>query len=39
MAMSYADTHYDVLTAPGLAGAVISFLDAASLEPPAPSGP
>jgi len=31
-------THYDVLTASGLPGAVIPFLDAPSLEPPPPSG-
>ena len=31
-------THYDIFSSPDLASAVIPFLDAASLEPPAPSG-
>ncbi len=32
-------THYDIITSPDLTHAVIPFLDAASLEPPAPMGP
>jgi pimeloyl-ACP methyl ester carboxylesterase len=32
-------THYDISTSPDLAAAVIPFLDAPSLEPPAPVGP
>jgi len=32
-------THYDILSSPDLARAVIPFLDAASLEPPPPLGP
>jgi hypothetical protein len=32
-------THYDIFSSPDLPGAVVPFLDAASLEPPAPSGP
>jgi pimeloyl-ACP methyl ester carboxylesterase len=32
-------THYDISTSPELAAAVIPFLDAPSLEPPAPLGP
>ena len=31
-------THYDIFAAPELAAAVIPFLDAPSLEPPAPIG-
>jgi len=31
-------THYDIAFSPDLAAAVIPFLDAASLEPPAPMG-
>jgi hypothetical protein len=31
-------THYDIVTSPDLTHAVIPFLDAASLEPPAPFG-
>src|SRR3984957_10527666 len=32
-------THYDIFTSPDLVTAVIPFLDAPSLEPPAPMGP
>jgi len=32
-------THYDIFSSPDLPGAVVPFLDAASLEPPAPAGP
>jgi pimeloyl-ACP methyl ester carboxylesterase len=32
-------THYDIFASPDLAAAVLPFLDASSLEPPAPFGP
>jgi pimeloyl-ACP methyl ester carboxylesterase len=32
-------THYDIFGSPDLANAVVPFLDAASLDPPAPLGP
>jgi pimeloyl-ACP methyl ester carboxylesterase len=39
LAILPSHTHYDIFTSPDLPHAVIPFLDAASLEPPAPLGP
>jgi len=38
LAILPSHTHYDIFTSPDLLAAVIPFLDAASLEPPAPMG-
>jgi pimeloyl-ACP methyl ester carboxylesterase len=38
LAILPSHTHYDIVFSPDLANAVIPFLDAASLEPPAPMG-
>ncbi len=38
LAILPSHTHYDIFSSPDLASAVIPFLDAASLEPPAPFG-
>jgi len=38
LAILPSHTHYDISGSPDLAGAVIPFLDAASLEPPPPFG-
>ena len=39
LAILPSHTHYDIFAAPELPTAVMPFLDAASLEPPAPLGP
>ena len=39
LAILPSHTHYDIVFAPDLIDAVVPFLDAASLEPPAPIGP
>jgi pimeloyl-ACP methyl ester carboxylesterase len=39
LAILPSHTHYDIFASPDLTRAVIPFLDAASLEPPAPMGP
>ncbi len=39
LAILPSHTHYDLFASPDLAAAVIPFLDAPSLEPPAPLGP
>ena len=39
LAILPGQTHYDIFGSPGLPAAVIPFLDADSLEPPAPLGP
>ena len=39
LAILPSHTHYDIFSSPDLTNAVIPFLDAASLEPPAPFGP
>jgi hypothetical protein len=38
LAILPSHTHYDIFFSPDLPNAVIPFLDAASLEPPAPMG-
>jgi hypothetical protein len=38
LAILPSQTHYDIFSSPDLTGAVIPFLDAESLEPPAPLG-
>jgi pimeloyl-ACP methyl ester carboxylesterase len=39
LAILPSHTHYDIFASPDLAAAVVPFLDAPSLEPPAPVGP
>jgi len=39
LAILPSHTHYDIFFSPDLVNAVVPFLDAASLEPPAPMGP
>jgi pimeloyl-ACP methyl ester carboxylesterase len=39
LAVLPGQTHYDIFVSPALPAAVIPFLDAGSLEPPAPAGP
>jgi hypothetical protein len=39
LAVLPGQTHYDIFGSPALAAAVTPFLDADSLEPPAPLGP
>jgi len=38
LAILPSHTHYDIFGSPDLVNAVLPFLDAASLEPPAPFG-